>query len=212
MNKILVISTHPDDETLGCGGTLLRHKEMGDKIFWLIVSSGNKNQDSYVDEVANNYKFNNWKQLSFLETKLEDYSKSEIINEISNYIIEQKPDIVYLNHYSDVHSDHRVVFESVISCTKSFRYPYIKKVLLYETLSETEFSAPNSKNSFTPNIFHDITPFMSRKIDIMKIYKTEIMEGFLPRSESSLKSLARYRGSRINVEYAEAFELVISIK
>ena len=218
MKKVLVIAVHPDDETLGCGGSLLKHKKLGDEVNWLIITKANQKitsipniteiQQGYIQEVASNYSFDNWKQLDFLTTELDKYSISEVVSAISSYINEVKPDIIYLNHYSDIHSDHRVVFESVMSCTKNFRYPFIKKILLFETLSETEFAPAITTNTFTPNLFNDITPFMDEKLEIMKMFTTEQMEEPLPRSLSSIRALGRYRGSRIGVEYAEAFMLL----
>lgn len=219
MNKnVLVIAVHPDDETLGCGGTLLKHKDSGDNIYWLIVTRANQRitsipnivtlQQNYIKEVADNYKFDGWKQLDFLTTELDMYSTGEIVFSVSSYINEIKPDIIYLNHYSDIHSDHKITFEAVMSCTKNFRYPFIKKMLLFETLSETEFAPAIGSNAFSPNVFNDITKFIDKKLEIMKLFTTEQMEEPLPRAMSSIKALGRYRGSRIGVEYAEAFILL----
>ena len=216
--KILVIAVHPDDETLGCGGTILKHKENGDLIFWLILTKANQNitqysdivkvQSKYVNEVAQEYCFDGWKQLNFLTTTLDEYPLGEIIGEISSYINEIKPSTIYLHHFGDVHSDHRVAFEAAYSCTKNFRYPFIKRILLFETLSETEFAPAIRNNAFVPNVFNDITPYMDKKLEIMKMFTTELMAEPFPRALSTIRALGRYRGSRIGVEYAEAFELL----
>lgn len=218
MKKILFVAVHPDDETLGCGGTIQKHKENGDQIFWLIITKANqkitaipdiiKKQANYVSLVANEYGFNDWKQLNFLTTELDQYSLGEIINEVSAYINKVKPTHIYLHHFADVHSDHKVAFDAVYSCTKNFRYPFIEKILLFETLSETEFAPAIRNNVFVPNVFSDITPYMEKKLQIMQLFTTEQMEEPLPRALSTIKALARYRGSRIGVEYAEAFTLL----
>jgi len=218
MSKILAVSVHPDDETLGCGGTLLKHNEKGDKIFWLILTRANDKvtsipnivnlQKQYVNKVAATYNFEDFKQLSFLTTELDRYPLGEIIREISNYIDQIEPSVIYFNHCNDVHSDHRVAFDAIYSCTKSFRYPFITKILMYETLSETEFAPALPCASFIPNVYVDITDYLDQKIEIMKLYETELMEEPYQRSISSIEALARFRGSRAGVKYAEAFMLL----
>jgi len=218
MKKVLVIAVHPDDETLGCGGTILKHKENGDEVFWLILTKANqkltsypdivKVQSEYIGQAAKKYDFNGWKHLNFLTTTLDQYPMGDIINEISSYINEVKPDTIYLHHFADVHSDHRVAFDAVYSCTKNFRYPFIERILLFETLSETEFAPAIRNNAFVPNVFNDITPYMDKKLDIMELFSTEQMLEPLPRALSTIRALGRYRGSRIGVEYAESFTLL----
>jgi len=216
--RILVIAAHPDDETLGCGGAILKHKENGDDVFWLILTKANQKittiknidiiQKNYVEEVAKEYKFDETIQFDFLTTELEQYPIGELVSSISQVFNSVKPEILYCNHYSDIHSDHRIAFDAVSSCTKNFRYPFINKIMLYETLSETEFSLTMSSNAFIPNVFSDISPFMERKLEIMKLFTTEQMEEPYPRALSTIKALGRYRGSRIGVKYAEAFQLI----
>lgn len=219
--NVLVVAPHPDDETLGCGGTILNHKESNDNVFWLLITKANQaitdipniveKQKSNVEKVNVRYGFEKLFHLDFLTTELERYPIGQLISEISKIINETKPEIIYLPHCSDIHSDHSTVFQATISCTKNFRYPFIKKVLMYETLSETEFAPALSGSTFIPNVFVDITNHIDKKIEIMKLFTTEIMEFPLPRSFSSIKALARLRGSRIGVEYAEAFQLLLEI-
>jgi N-acetylglucosamine malate deacetylase 1 len=216
--KVLVIAVHPDDETLGCGGTLLKHKADGDQVFWLIITKANQRitsipdivnqQANYCSIVAEEYGFDGWKQLDFLTTELDRYPLGDIISKISSYIRDIQPEILYFHHHADVHSDHKVAFDAIYSCTKNFRYPFIKRILTFETLSETEFAPAFAKNAFIPNVFVDISLFIEQKINIMKMFITEQMEEPFPRAMSSIKALGRYRGSRIGVEYAEAFQLL----
>jgi LmbE family N-acetylglucosaminyl deacetylase len=158
--------------------------------------------------VAEQYKFNDWKQLNFLTTELDKYPFGDLVREISSYINKIKPTIIYLQHFGDVHSDHRIAFDAVYSCTKNFRYPFIERILLFETLSETEFAPAIRNNSFVPNVFNDITLYMEKKLKIMQLFTTEQMPEPLPRAISTIRALGRYRGSRIGVEYAEAFMLL----
>ena len=101
-----------------------------------------------------------------------------------------------------------VAFDAVYSCTKSFRYPFIEKIYMMETLSETEFAPSVPAKTFLPNVYVDITDFIDKKLEIMQMYPKEVMQEPYPRSLSSIKSLARIRGSRAGVMYAEAFMLL----
>ena len=159
-------------------------------------------------KVANEYGFVDWKQFDFLLNELDKYPLLDIVDAVAAYIKKIEPSIIYLNHFADVHSDHRTAFDAVYSCTKNFRYPFIEKLLLYETLSETEFAPAIRNNAFVPNVFNDITPYIEKKLDIMKMFTTEQMDEPYPRSMSSIRALGRFRGSRIGVEYAEAFMLL----
>jgi len=218
MKKILIIAVHPDDETLGCGGTILKHKDKGDQIHWLIVTKANQKitaipnieevQKRDIQRAAVEYGFDSWKQMDFLTTELERYALGDLISAISKFIRSIEPQHIYLNHFADVHSDHRIAFDAVYSCTKNFRYPFIEKIMLYETLSETEFSPAIMSHAFVSNVFNDISPYIEKKLDIMKMFTTEQMEEPYPRSMLSIRALGRFRGSRIGVEYAEAFTLL----
>jgi len=215
MKKILVIGAHPDDETLGVGGTLLYHKSLGHKIHWINATEINndtgysseqiKKRDVQIQKVVKLYGFESFYQLSFGTTQLSSSSLVELIPQISKIFKEIKPEIIYTLNRSDAHSDHRILFEAVYSNTKSFRHPYIKQVLMYECLSETEFSPPLSENIFTPNYFIDISKFLEKKIEIMKTYESEIGIHPFPRSEKNIRALASLRGAIAGVESAEAF-------
>lgn len=220
-NKILVIAPHPDDETLGCGGTLLKHKANGDEIYWLIITNISeecgwgkervKTRQEEIRQVAKSYGFEKYYDLKLPTTKLDELSFGDIIPKISQVFNEVKPYTVYVNNRSDIHTDHKIVFQAVMSCSKNFRYPFIKRILMYETLSETEFAPALAENTFIPNVFIDISDFFEKKMEIMNVYESEIMEEPFPRSLSTIEALARYRGSRIGVKYAEAFQLLLEI-
>ena len=220
MNKVLVIAVHPDDETLGCGGTLLKHKAQGDEIFWLVVTGPIKGdypaftdkfiakRDALVDRVAESYGFTETIKLNFPTQKLHTVDLKDIIMKISDTMNRIQPDTIYMMFNNDVHSDHRVAFDAAYSCTKSFRYPFIKRILMIEALSETEFALATQSTFFVPNVFVDISQYIDKKLDIMSMYEGELMQEPYPRSLSSIKALARVHGSRAGVMYAEAFQLL----
>lgn len=217
MNKVLVVATHPDDETLGCGGTLLKHKSKKDEIHWLICTTLEEDHPSFkkreeeIDEVNKLYDFNSIYNLRLSTTRVDEYTINEIINKISSIINEVKPNIIYLPFKSDVHSDHRKIFEACYSCTKSFRYPFIKKIYMMETLSETEFSVSLKEDSFVPNVFVDVSNFFQEKLKIMNVYKSELGEHPFPRSIRNIEALGTFRGATSNCEYAESFVLLKEI-
>lgn len=222
MSKVLVIAVHPDDETLGCGGTLLKHQACGDEIFWLIVTSINaelgysadqiQTRDHEIEEVSKAYGFSETVRIDYPTTQLDRYPLGEIVKKLSIEIARIQPDILYLPFCNDVHSDHKIVFEASFSCTKTFRYPFIKKVYMMETLSETDYAPSIPGNSFTPNTYVDVSPYFDRKIEILKLYPGEIGLPPFPRSLEIVTSLASLRGSQTNCSYAEAFILLKEIR
>ncbi len=220
-NIVLVVAVHPDDETLGCGGTLLKHKARGNEIHWLIATDvkesegfskkvvGRRNEE--IEQVTQMYNFNSTYKLELSTMRVDEYSMSELIESISKVINEIRPSIIYLPFKGDVHSDHRKIFEAAYACTKSFRYPFIKKIYMLETLSETEFAPSTKEDSFVPNVFVDITEFIDLKLEIMKVFDSEIAEHPFPRSIRNLKALATLRGATAGCEYAEGFVLLKEI-
>ncbi|WP_320171777.1 PIG-L deacetylase family protein [Maridesulfovibrio sp.] len=221
MNKILAVAVHPDDETLGCGGSLLAHKEAGDEIHWLILT-GMREELGYsrpqmdaraleIKSVAEAYGFDTVHNLDLPTSCLDELPLGKIISGICSVISEVEPNIVYLPFYNDVHSDHRIAFEAAMSCTKNFRYPFIKKILCMEVPSETEYAAPIGLGGFIPNVFADVTRHMDRKCEIMKIFNSETGEPPFPRSEGNIRAQARFRGGACNCIYAESFMLVKEI-
>lgn len=215
--KVLVIAPHPDDETLGCGGTLLKHQAQGNEIHWLICTAMDeshsyfKTREQEIKEVASIYQFTSVHNLKLKTAHADEYTMSELVSSISNIINTVKPNILYLPFCHDVHSDHRKLFEAAYSCTKTFRYPFIQKIYMMEILSETEFS-PVSSSPFTPNVFVDITEYMQQKIEVMNLYKSEIQAHPFPRSIGNIQALATLRGATAGCQYAESFMLLKEIQ
>ncbi len=216
--KILAIAAHPDDETLGCGGTLLKHRLARDQLFWIILTQSTtpqwtadtiRRKSSEVERVAHAYGIKRHFKLGFPTVRLDMVPQVELIEGIQTVLAKVKPDIVYVVHQGDVHTDHHAVFTATMSALKPFSMSRfgVRRVVSYETLSSTE-AAPPLDRGFMPNIFNDITSQMDRKIEIMKLYKSECQPDPLPRGPAAIRALARYRGATIGVQFAEAFMLI----
>ena len=218
MKKILSVAVHPDDETLGCGGALLKHKKNGDDIYWLIITSMYledgwtaekiESRREEINQISDVYGFTAVHCLDFPSTRLDTIPMKNLISQISKIIQKVEPDLIYIPNRSDIHTDHQYAFRAIMSCTKTFRYPFIRKILMYECLSETEFSPALPADTFIPNVFVDITGFLEEKIKIMKIYRDEMGAFPFPRSEENISALAKNRGTVAGVEAAEAFVLL----
>jgi len=221
VSKIIVIAPHPDDETLGCGGTLLKAKASGNKIYWLIVTEISEaygysadqvaSRESEIQEVGSRYGFEAIYNLRFPTTRLDEVPLCDLIDKIGTVFKEVQPEVVYLPYRGDTHSDHAVVFDAAASCTKWFRYPSIKKVLVYETISETDFSLNPDIPGFRPNIFVDISESLEMKLEIMKIFNSETDRFPFPRSQEAVRAQAVLRGSASGCRAAEAFILLKEI-
>jgi LmbE family N-acetylglucosaminyl deacetylase len=217
LSKTIVIAPHPDDEVLGAGGSLLRRKSEGVKVAWLIMTGitaeagwNREKINQRADEirrVTELFGFESVFELNFPTTQLDQVPMSDLVAAISKVFKDFKPEEVFVPHPSDVHTDHRMVFDAVASCTKWFRHPSIKRVLAYETLSETDFGLGISQ-AFRPNVFLSIEPYLADKLRAMDIYASELGKFPFPRSQQAIQALATLRGVASGFKAAEAFELL----
>lgn len=218
--NIAIISPHPDDETLGAGGAILKWMDEGHKVSWINVTSM-KNAGKFSKEniekrkiqlqrIEEYYGFERVYHLGLPSTELEMEDSSGVIDLFTKIFNEIRPEMVVLPDFNDVHSDHKKVFDWCMACTKVFRFPYIRKIMTMEIVSETDFGRP--ENPYIPNYFVDITNYIEKKIEAMKIYDTEISDAPFPRSEEHIRALATVRGVAAGVRYAESFRLIKCIE
>lgn len=219
--SILCIAPHPDDETIGCGGTLLRYAASGAEVHWLVVTQMTpdlfsadrmKRRRNENAAVAARYGFASVNMLGFGTTALDTLPMSQVIGSLSKVFDGLRPNTVFVPYRNDVHSDHSVVFDAAAACCKSFRYPSVKSVYAYETLSETEFGLRPDDSGFRPNLFVDISPFLDKKVEIMRLYEGEIKPFPFPRSEECIRAQALLRGAQAGVQAAEAFMILKEIR
>jgi N-acetylglucosamine malate deacetylase 1 len=221
MNRIMIVAPHADDETLGCGGTILRFIAQGYEVHWLLVTgmsqvSGFSEQEiitrqNEINLAEKSYGFKAVHQLMLPPAQLDTIAIGQIVGAISHIISSVKPDQVFTAYRNDAHSDHQIVYDAVMSATKSFRYPFVKRVLAYETMSETNFGLKPEDGGFKPNVFVDIGPYLKTKLEILGIFSTELGQFPFPRSKKALEALAYIRGVQCNAEAAEAFMLIKEI-
>lgn len=221
MQRLLIIAPHPDDELLGCGGTILRHLEAGDEVHWLIASrmSGKTGftpeqidtRDRLVERVREAVGFHSLRQLDFPATRLDTVPLGDLVKAIGDAVTETRADTLYLPYGGDVHSDHGVVFNAAKACSKWFRYPDVRRVYIYETLSETEFALPPDGPGIPLNRYVDISAHINRKLELLKLYEGELGEFPFPRSITAVEALALLRGSASGCTAAEGFQVLKEI-
>lgn len=215
--KTIIIAPHPDDEVLGVGGTLLRRKAEGSRIAWLIVTAISvelgwdaekvHQRNNEIKQITRLFGFDEVFTLNLPAAQLDCIPISDLVNEISAVFKLFQPEEVFLPHPSDVHTDHRIVFDAAASCSKWFRHPSVRRVLAYETLSESDFGL-GTNQGFSPNVFVNIEPFLTEKLRAMDIYQSEVGEFPFPRSREAIQALATLRGAASGFKAAEAFELL----
>lgn len=222
MKRLLVVSPHPDDETLGCGGTLLRLVSEGAEAHWLNVTDMSvefgyeleriKTRNSEIAKVRDALGFSGMTNLGMKPAGLDEYPIGDIVAGISRAIKSFEPDTLFLPFYGDPHSDHRKVFDAAFACTKPFRFPFIKNVIMMEIVSETDHAPALPETAFLPNMFFDISGYLDRKVEILNIYESEVGNHPFPRSVDNVRALALHRGAQSGCEHAEAFMLLKELK
>ena len=215
--RVLVVAPHPDDETLGVGGTIAKYSAQGDEVFVLMVSGhlppiySRKAYEETVSEAYLAFSVLGVKKSEFLEipaTMIGDQPLHEVNARISKVVNDFNPHIV-LCPYPDRHIDHRLVFDSVMVATRPVGVGKdIKIVAAYETLSETHWNAPHIEPNFTPNWVVDISDHISKKLNALECYKSQISEFPGPRSIEAVESLAKFRGTQAGFGYGEGFHIV----
>jgi N-acetylglucosamine malate deacetylase 1 len=216
-DRVLVVAPHPDDETLGCGGTLMRLQQQGAELAWLIVTGISEKsgwalervqkRDAEIEQITKLMGFSKVFNLRLPTARLDMLSMGDLIDQFSVVFKSFRPEQVFVPSRSDAHTNHRLVFDAAAACTKWFRNASVRRVLAYETVSETGYGL-GAELGFQPNYFVDITDFLERKLEIMTVYESE-MSGFpFPRSLEAVRALATVRGAASGFVAAEAFQLL----
>ncbi|MEO0049646.1 MAG: PIG-L deacetylase family protein [candidate division WOR-3 bacterium] len=215
--KILVIAPHPDDETIGAGGTIARYVAEGNEVFLCIVTQGysppwpEDTVETQRKQVAEVQKVLGIKQVFFLgfpTVKLNTVPYMELTSALQRVVDEVKPEIVYTSSACDVNQDHRIVFEATLVATRPLPGNIVRRLLCYEVGPTVRFA----NTPFLPNVYVDISNFLDKKLEAMACYKTELKEFPHPRSLEGLKLIARERGLSMGLKAAECFQLIREIQ
>ena len=223
--NVLVFAPHPDDDVLGCGGTLSRYAAEGHDVYVCIMTSG---FPPLYEEDYNNAQKNGWphiqypdimkahkilgiKETYFLQfptVQLETVPRYEVNSKVCGLVRSLTPEIVYIPHFGDLHKDHLITSEAVMVAVRPGGENTVRYVYSYETLSETEWNVSHVSNSFIPNTFVDISGTLDKKLEAMGCFSTQLCEFPSPRSLKAVEALAVLRGSTMGAQAAEAFSLV----
>lgn len=223
MNKtIAVIAAHPDDEVLGCGGTISRFAEEGHKVNILILADGESSRKitdfksvKYQIDFRNNSATNACQIMgcdsvtlkNLPDNRLDGIERLDIIKIIESFIDRHKPEILFTHHSGDVNIDHRIIHDSVITATRPQPGFPVKEILFFEVPSSTEWRPPGSADTFHPNVYVDISRTLQVKNDALRAYASELRPFPHPRSFEAIEALAKWRGATVGVSAAEAFVL-----
>ena len=225
-NKILIVDAHPDDEVLGCGGTIAKYTKKGVRVYCLFLGRGKtsrfgagnnpngikKEQTVLEKEAQKAARILGISQIIFKDFPDQKYDTVpflEIVKTIERIKNKIKPDIIFTHYFGDLNLDHQITFKAVLTACRPVRNESIRKIYSFEVLSSTEWGIDRS---FSPNVFVDIKGTFNKKIKALRAYKSEIQKYPHPRSPRAIEILARRWGTIVGKELIEAFELIREIK
>lgn len=218
MRRHLFVAPHPEDETLGCGGTIPRFRHDGDAVYWLIVTGLSEthgfssariaSREEEIEQVAAAYGMTQTIRLNYPTATLDTVPMGDLVGALAQAVKSVEPTDLYLPYRADAHSDHAAVFDAGTAASKWFRYSSIERIFAYETQSETDFDLSPESPGFRPNVFFDVSDTLEEKIRIAAIFESEFGEHPFPRSFIGIRALAALRGAASGFDAAEAFMLL----
>jgi len=222
-DSVAIVAAHPDDEVLGCGGTIARFASEGRSVHILLIADGETSRDSDSGEALDPGKLaarriaaqtaceilgaKSVEVLALPDNRLDNTDLLDVVKHVEEFVQRHQPLTVFTHHAGDVNIDHRVVHDAVISaCRPQPRYS-VKELFFFEVPSSTEWRPPSSSVAFSPNWFVDISVALEMKLEALQAYESELRAFPHPRSLDAVKDLALWRGSSVGLEAAEAFVL-----
>lgn len=221
MKSILIIAAHPDDEALGCGGTIARFADEGVNIHVAFLADGvfSREGNNLVQQAELTARRVSAQKAcdilgvqsvsfgEFPDNRMDAIALLEIIKHIEALIARYQPDTVFTHHAGDVNVDHQRIHQAVVTACRPQNGHPVKTLLCFEVTSSTEWQLPGSAPIFAPNWFVDVSSTLKRKLDALDAYAAELRTWPHPRSREGVEHLAHWRGATIGVDAAEAFVL-----
>jgi LmbE family N-acetylglucosaminyl deacetylase len=220
---ILVVAAHPDDEVLGCGGTLARMAGEGRQVHILLLADGETSRASAAHSTPVTNRIATRKQaahkacailgcasvklLAMPDNRMDSVDRLEVVQQIEELVQRHRPSTVLTHHASDVNIDHRVVHDAVVAACRPQPGHPVKRLLFFEVPSSTEWRPSGSAEPFNPNSFFDISATIATKLKALEAYGAELRPFPHPRSLQAVTALAHWRGASVGVPAAEAFVL-----
>jgi LmbE family N-acetylglucosaminyl deacetylase len=220
-NNILVIAPHPDDEVLGCGGTIARLVAEGRQVQVCIVTKAATELFSpeLIERGRSEARVVHKKLgvarthfLDFPAPLLDTVAQHRISDALRSLIAQNAIDTVFVPHGGDIHLDHTITFQTTLVACRPINDSPVCRIYAYETLSETEWSPPRGDTWFIPTMFVDISQFVPDKLAAMEGYASQIKSAPHPRSVDGIQALAKVRGYSVGCDAAEAFALIREIR
>ncbi len=224
---VLIIAAHPDDETLGCGGTIAKCAEQNTDAHILILGEGIRSRggttqpedDAAVrklqEDAENAAKILGAASISFEsfpDNRFDTVPLLDIVKTIESYVRSLQPRTVFTHHGGDLNIDHTITSRATLTAIRPMKDSPVHALVTYETPSATEWAFDRLSPPFTPSLFMNITTNIETKLKAMAAYQSEVRSSPHPRSPEALKALARMRGSSSGFEFAEAFSIVYALK
>lgn len=220
--RILIVAAHPDDEVLGCFGTVAKMIRNGYEAYSLILSSGKTSrgdvEQSELDELRNEMvranKFIGIKevfQADFPDNAFDSVPLLNIVKKIEDIKKQIKPEIIFTHHIGDMNIDHQLTHKAVLTATRPMMDECVKIIYSMEVPSSTEWNSFSKETVFTPNVFVDVTDTIDKKIEAMAMYSSELRKYPHPRSLQFIKELANTNGKKVGLQYGENFQLIRNV-
>jgi LmbE family N-acetylglucosaminyl deacetylase len=223
MNKsIAIIAAHPDDEVLGMGGTIARHKSEGDQVYVLFLGDGVGSRGKMAPQTPKERKQDAQNACNLLGADIlgfEDFPDNsfdtvpllQIVRSVENAKKEVNPDIIYTHHGGDLNVDHRITCQATLTAFRPLPNETFREIRSFEVNSSTEWGGMAGFFQFKPNIYIDITPYLEILTDAFDCYAKEVRPEPHILSLESLKYSAIRRGREVGVYAAEAFMTLLRI-